>query len=106
MFHSPGRSGPAGGGRRSRGVLRNPLSSVAEQLFQCLPGRVLTGIPPIAGDIFPPDEVEILAEVGPVFFLDGVGPLFPALVGHPGIVMNTIEADAQVSPALVAIFDT
>jgi len=46
--------------------------------------------------VFPPGHIEILAIVGQMLFSDRVSAALAALLRHPGIVADAIEADFEV----------
>jgi hypothetical protein len=77
---------------------------ITKQLFQLL---ACGGFPWIAIALwgpFPQGKLKVFAEIAYVFFQDRFGPAFPALMGNTRIKMGTVQADAQVGPALHAGF--
>ena len=89
-----------------RGTLTAPPVLVPEQLVE----RTLGFLDPLVCATAPVPvtqrEVEVLAEVGPVFFRHRLGASFAALVRYAAVVENAVEADAQVLVAAVAAFTT
>ena len=81
---------------------RKPTArSIAQQLLQPRSGGVFSLIGALAGPhAF--GHVEVLAKVGHVLLLDEVGAAFPALFSHCPVVMDAIETDLQIRPALGA----
>src|SRR5947208_2104667 len=51
-----------------------------------------------------PDELEVLAEVGQVFFGHRIGSTVAALMRHAGIVARTIQANFEIGPAAMTGF--
>ena len=69
-------------------------SSLPEQLVERVPGFLGPFIPTTAPAPVAQREVEVLAEVGPVFFRHRLGAPFAALVRYAAVVENAVEAAA------------
>lgn len=70
--------------------------SVAKQLPERRARRILAVVFPLGSGELAAGEVEVFAEGTHVFFGLGFRPSVAALMGDPGIVTDTIAADAQV----------
>tara|TARA_B100001105_G_scaffold213193_1_gene178149 strand:- start:801 stop:1097 length:297 start_codon:yes stop_codon:yes gene_type:complete len=86
------------------GTLAAPPVSVPEQLVERAPGFLRPLVCATAPAPVAQCEVEVLAEVGPVFFRHRLGAPLAALVRYAAVVKNAVEADAQVLVAAVAAF--
>src|SRR5690606_21917459 len=76
--------------------------SVAEELLEGVPRRILAGVLSAAFEL-PAREVEPLAEIGRRLLEDLLGAPFLALVRVTGGgVMDAVEADLEIGPATVA----
>ncbi|MCG6538331.1 MAG: hypothetical protein L7F78_27345, partial [Syntrophales bacterium LBB04] len=81
-------------------IRMNPILLLFKQRIQSIPRRARGpgGAPRPA---LP--EAEIFAEVRPVFFQDPIRLRFPALVVRGGLMVCTIQAAAQLRPAVRTI---
>jgi len=88
------------------GTLTAPPVSFPEQLVERTLGFLDPLVCATASAPVTQREVEVLTEVGPVFFRHRLGTPLAALVRYAAVVENAVEADAQVLVAAVAAFTT
>jgi hypothetical protein len=75
---------------------------VVEEIVEGVSRLVGTGVACAFAGPIAECEVEVLAEVGPIFFGHWFGSALATLVGDAGVVKDAVEADAQILVASVA----
>jgi PIN domain nuclease of toxin-antitoxin system len=71
-------------------------SSIAEELAERLAGRRLSRVRVVRGDIVSASKVEVLAIIAEMFLGDRICAAIAALMGHPCIIADTIQANPQI----------
>ena len=77
---------------------------IAKKLFQLFASGILARVAFIFRHELPFDEVEVLAKIPGVLFLNWFGATITTLMRHSQIVAGAVQADAQIGAATMARF--